>query len=248
MKIVGIIPCRWGSTRFPGKPLAEINGMPMMWHVYERAMECSRLESVHIATDDERIAKVCRDLSMNVVMTRSDHATGTDRVAEAAEQTGGDIVVNVQGDEPMVEASAIAGVAEAIMLCGRQDVLAANAWAPFETVSDVVDVNNVKVVIGMDGSAVYFSRQAIPYPKGGAVQSYRRQLGLYAFKREGLQMFARTLPGPLEEAEGVEMLRFVERGNWSVRMVAVQDRGVPVDTPADLERVRAMMKPKAVAA
>ncbi len=236
MRVVGIIPCRWGSTRFPGKPLAEINGMPMMWHVYERALECKSLAAVYVATDDERIAEVCRNLGMNVLMTRSDHATGTDRVAEAAGQIEACVIVNIQGDEPMIEPAAIDAVASAIEIAG--DV--SNGWARFSETSDVVDANNVKVVIGADGNALYFSRQPIPYPKGGRVD-YRRQLGLYAFGTEALRFFAGTPAGPLEQAEGVEMLRFVEQGCF-VRMVEVEDRSIPVDTPADLERVRAMMK------
>lgn len=241
--VAGIIPCRWGSTRFPGKPLAEINGKPMMWHVYQRAMECKSLDAVFIATEDERIASRCRDLSMKVVMTRTDHATGTDRVAEVAERhIGAHVYVNIQGDEPMIEPAAISAVASAIELAG--DV--SNGWARFSETSDIVDVNNVKAVIGADDNALYFSRLPIPYPKGGRVD-YRRQLGLYAFGSEALAFFARTPPGPLEMAEGVEMLRFVEQGRL-VRMVEVEDRSIPVDTPADLERVRAMMAPKAAAA
>lgn len=241
MKIVGIIPCRYGSFRFPGKPLADIWGKPMMWHVYQQARKCRRLDAVYIATDDARIEKACRDFSLNVLMTRNDHATGTDRVAECAERLEGDVFVNVQGDEPMIEPDAIGTVVDAIVECRDVRTVASNAFTPFVHTTDVIDANNVKAVMATDSSALYYSRQPIPYPKGGPAR-YFRQLGLYAFRRDGLEIFAKLRPGPVENAEGVEMLRFLEHG-YRVQMVEVKDDSVPVDTPADLERVRALMKP-----
>jgi 3-deoxy-manno-octulosonate cytidylyltransferase (CMP-KDO synthetase) len=239
MKVAAVIPCRYGSTRFPGKPLADIGGKPMLWHVYKRAASCWQVDTTLIATDDARIAQVCRDLDIPVAMTRSHHLTGTDRVAECAERLDADIVVNVQGDEPMIETDAITEVVDAVLMA-PPGIAAANAYTPFVGMgSDVVDTNNVKAVLAADGTALYFSRQPVPYPKGGAVQ-FLRQLGLYAFRREGLALFASLAPGPAELAEGVEMLRLVEHGH-RVRMVQVVDSSIPVDTPADLDRVRKMM-------
>lgn len=245
MKTIGIIPCRWGSLRFPGKPLADIHGRPMLWHVHQRAQRCAWLDEVLIATDDRRILDVARGLGIVAVLTTGDHATGTDRVAEAARALAADdIVVNIQGDEPLIEPAAIGEVARALHQAPGA-IGAVNAWARFAAASDVVDANNVKAVLGKRGEAIYFSRQPIPYPKGGAVD-YRRQLGLYAFRNETLQQFARTLPGPLETAEGIEMLRFIESGR-RLHMVEVEDRSIPVDTPADLERVREALKLQAAA-
>lgn len=240
MKTIGVIPCRYKSQRFPGKPLADILGKPMMWHVYQQAKKCPLLDAVYIATDDDRIEQACRELSLDVLRTRDDHVTGTDRVAECAERVEADIYVNVQGDEPMIEPGAISAVAAAIVKCTDSRVVASNAYTPFVNPADVIDVNNVKVVLAMDGSVISYSRLPVPYPKGTPAPYYR-QLGLYAFRRSGLRIFAELSPGPVEAAEGVEMLRFVEHGH-RVLMVEVEDKSIPVDTPSDLERVRALMR------
>ncbi len=240
MKITGIIPCRYGAYRFPGKALADIHGKPMMWHVYQQALKAESLDDVFIATDDERIAAVCAELGLQSVMTRSDHATGTDRLAECATLIDCDIYVNVQGDEPMIAPQAIDTVTRGIMESEDSGTLAANGFNDIHLATDVIDTNIVKVVMATDGAALAYSRLPIPYPKDGAVQ-YHRQLGLYAFRKTGLETFADRSPGPVEQAEGIEMLRFLEHG-YRVKMVRVPDfDGIPVDTPADLERVRKMM-------
>lgn len=239
-RIVAVIPCRFGASRFPGKPIADINGKPMLWHVYQRTIEAEGIDAATIATDDDRIRKVCEVLDLPVMMTRENHASGTDRVAECAGRLEADIIVNVQGDEPMIDPEAIARVARGIATCDDPNVQASNGYNEISSPSDAIDTNVVKVVTTTAGLAMAYSRLPIPYPKGGAVR-HLRQLGLYAFRREGLQRFASLRPGPLERAEGVEMLRFIEQG-YSVMMVQVpNDEGIPVDTPADLDRVRAMM-------
>lgn len=240
MTTVGIIPCRYASSRFPGKPLAEIAGKPMMWHVYQRTASCKLIDAVYIATDDARIESACRDFGLEVLMTRNDHFTGTDRVAECARAVQAEHYINVQGDEPMIAPAAIEAVARTINESENPRVVASNAFAMFENAADVIDTNNVKVVLAYDDTAMAFSRQPIPYPKQGDVR-YRRQLGLYGFRRSGLQMFSELKPGPVEQAEGVEMLRFIEHGH-AVQMVEVEDRSIPVDTEADLIRVRRLME------
>jgi 3-deoxy-manno-octulosonate cytidylyltransferase (CMP-KDO synthetase) len=238
--IVAVIPCRFGASRFPGKPIADINGKPMLWHVYQQTIAAEGIDAATIATDDDRIRKVCEILDLPVLMTRSDHASGTDRVAECAARLDADIIVNVQGDEPMIEPEAIARVTRAIAACDDPNVQASNGYNEIASPSDAIDTNVVKVVMTTTGLAMAYSRLPIPYPKGGAVR-HLRQLGLYAFRREGLERFAALRPGPLEQAEGVEMLRFVEHG-YGVQMVQVpNDEGIPVDTPADLDRVRTLM-------
>ncbi|HEX2021045.1 MAG TPA: 3-deoxy-manno-octulosonate cytidylyltransferase [Aurantimonas sp.] len=239
-RIVAVIPCRFGASRFPGKPIADINGKPMLWHVYQQTIVAEGIDAATIATDDDRIRKVCEILDLPVLMTRSDHASGTDRVAECSARLDADIIVNVQGDEPMIEPEAIARVARAIAACDDPNVQASNGYNEIASPSDAIDTNVVKVVMTTTGLAMAYSRLPIPYPKGGAVR-HLRQLGLYAFRREGLERFAALRPGPLEQAEGVEMLRFVEHG-YGVQMVQVpNDEGIPVDTPADLDRVRTLM-------
>jgi 3-deoxy-manno-octulosonate cytidylyltransferase (CMP-KDO synthetase) len=239
MSAVGIIPCRYKSARFPGKPLADINGKPMMWHVYQQASKARSLSKVYIATDDERIADACRSLGLSVVMTRPDHVTGTDRVAECVQQVDAEYYVNIQGDEPMIDPAAIDAVTLALKSCSDPQVMATNAYVPIAAPCDAVDTNIVKVLLARDSSALAYSRLPIPYPKGGQV-TYLRQLGLYAFRKSGLLLFSEHVPGPVEDAEGVEMLRFLEHG-YRVKMVEVADESVSVDTETDLNRVRALM-------
>jgi 3-deoxy-manno-octulosonate cytidylyltransferase (CMP-KDO synthetase) len=239
MRVLGVIPCRYGAVRFPGKPLADIHGKPMMWHVYMRARQARRLDGLVIATDDPRIEAVGRGLGLEMVMTGTGHPTGTDRVAECATRVDAAIYVNIQGDEPLIDPAAIDAVAEAIVSSGPE-TLASNGFNDITDPTNVVDTNVVKVVMALDGGAMAYSRSPIPFPKGSAV-TYRRQLGLYAFRKEGLEKFAALPQGPLEAAEGVEMLRFLEHGH-RVQMVRVpNDEAIPVDTPADLERIRELV-------
>jgi 3-deoxy-manno-octulosonate cytidylyltransferase (CMP-KDO synthetase) len=240
MSVIAIIPCRYGAVRFPGKSLADIHGKPMMWHVYQQTTKVKSIDRVVIATDDERIEKVGRELGLEMIMTRGDHFTGTDRVAECAGRLDADILVNVQGDEPMIDPDAIERVARAIVDCDDPNVQASNGFNEIADPTDAIDNNVVKVITATSGNALAYSRLPVPYPRGQAV-TYKRQLGLYAFRKSGLELFSKTAPGPLERAEGVEMLRFVEHG-YGVRMVQVaNDDAISVDSPADLERVRALI-------
>lgn len=240
MSVIAIIPCRYGAVRFPGKSLADIHGKPMMWHVYQQTKKVKSIDRVVIATDDERIERVGRELGLEMIMTRGDHFTGTDRVAECAGRLDADILVNVQGDEPMIDPDAIERVARAIVDCDDPNVQASNGFNEIADPTDAIDNNVVKVITATSGNALAYSRLPVPYPRGQAV-TYKRQLGLYAFRKSGLELFSKTAPGPLERAEGVEMLRFVEHG-YGVRMVQVaNDDAISVDSPADLERVRALI-------
>ena len=238
MKIIGVIPCRYQSTRFPGKSLALINGKPMMWHVYQRALESNILDEVYIATDDERIVKVANEHNLKTVMTSDKHETGTDRVAEVASQILADFYVNIQGDEPFIEPEAIKLVAQAIIDCENPLVHATNAYTFMQDISDVVDTNTVKVVMDVNQRALAYSRQPIPYPKANTAK-YSKLIGLYAFKQSGLQVFSENLPASLEKVEGVEMYRLLEHGH-SIQMVKTNDVSISVDTPSDLKRVQKM--------
>ena len=236
MKIIGVIPCRYQSSRFPGKSLALINGKPMMWHVYQRALESNVLDEVYIATDDERIIKVANELNLKTLMTSDKHETGTDRVAEVASQIQADYYINIQGDEPFIEPEAIKLVAQAIIDSDNPLVQAANAYSSIQNISDVVDTNTVKVVMDVNQRVLAYSRQPIPYPKANTAK-YSKQLGLYAFKQSGLQVFSENLPASLEKVEGVEMYRLLEHG-YSIQMVKTKDVSISVDTPRDLKRVQ----------
>ncbi|MFJ3504339.1 3-deoxy-manno-octulosonate cytidylyltransferase [Streptomyces sp. NPDC090135] len=229
---VAVIPCRWGASRFPGKPLAQLGGQPLLWHVHQRCLEAERLDGVVVATDDERIERVCRELGIECMRT-GQHLTGTDRVAECATRLLADAYINVQGDEPFISPAAIDAVSEALEHL-PPGILAVNAYTELDDVGAVLDHNVVKVVADAEENALMFSRQPIPYPRGDRPR-YRRQLGLYGFTGTALSLFQHLPQGPLERTEGVEMLRFVEHGH-SVRMLPVIDDSLAVDTPEDLAR------------
>ena len=239
MKVVGIISCRYESSRFPGKLLALINNKPMMWHVYQRCLESRVLDKVYIAADDERLELEAKKLGLDIVMTSKKHSTGTDRVAEAASIIKSDYYVNIQGDEPLIDPKAIKLVADEIVNCTDPLVQATNAYAPLTNPSDVNDTNVVKVITDTESNALAYSRQPIPFPKSGEA-SYLRQLGLYAFKKSGLQIFSEQSPQYLEKVEGVEMYRLLEHG-FRIKMIETNDDSISVDTVEDLVRVQSMM-------
>ncbi len=253
MAIVAIIPARYGSTRLPGKPLSDIHGKPMIQHVHERAARARRVEHVLVATDDERIAAAVRAFGGEAVLTSPDHATGTDRLAEAARKTDATIVVNVQGDEPMLDPAGIDAALEPMFADAA--VAISTLSLPLTDAGELLSPTVVKVVSDARGDALYFSRSPLPHVRLDpppdhetmAAEAVRRGLprkhvGLYVYRREALLRFA-TLPrSPLEEAEGLEQLRALHHG-IRIRVVPFEGRpGVAVDTPEDLERVRGLMK------
>jgi 3-deoxy-manno-octulosonate cytidylyltransferase (CMP-KDO synthetase) len=250
LAIVAIIPARYASTRLPGKPLSQINGKPMVQHVWERARVSPAVDRVLVATDDERIAEIVRAFGGEVVMTSRAHATGTDRLAEAAAATEAEIVVNVQGDEPMLDPSFIdAAVAP---LRAEPELPMSTVSLPLTDVEEMLSPAVVKVVSDARGLALYFSRAPIPLvrdaadPRAAAVQAVSRRLarkhvGLYAYRRAALLRFASLAPSPLEQAEGLEQLRALHHGMRILVVPMDGQSGVAVDTPQDLERVRAIM-------
>lgn len=240
MKTIGIIPCRYQSSRFPGKSLALIDNKPMMWHVYQRATQANILDEIYIATDDTRIEEEAKKYQLKTVMTSSTHLTGTDRVAEVAQIIKADYYVNIQGDEPFVEPDAIRATTQAIIDCDDALIQATNAYTTMEVISDVIDSNTVKVIMDIHSNVLSYSRQAIPYPKSG-VAHYYKQLGLYAFKKSGLQIFSEKAPTYLEQTEGVEMYRLLEHG-YRIKMVKTNKAFISVDTPSDLKRAQLAFK------
>ncbi|SIS76107.1 3-deoxy-manno-octulosonate cytidylyltransferase [Neptunomonas antarctica] len=242
-----IIPARYASTRFPGKPLADIAGKPMVQHVYERALQ-SEAERVIVATDDERIAAVAKAFGAEVCMTKADHPSGTDRLQEVVHNLGfyaDDIVVNVQGDEPLIPPRVINQVAH--NLRAEPDAGIATLSEPIEDIASLLNPNVVKVVTDHRGMAVYFSRAPIPWPRDEFMKdrnsmpvgySWQRHIGIYAYRVKMLNEFVRWAPAPIEEAECLEQLRAMWNG---ARIhVAVADELPPagVDTLEDLERLR----------
>ncbi|MGX1134962.1 3-deoxy-manno-octulosonate cytidylyltransferase (CMP-KDO synthetase) [Streptomyces glaucescens] len=235
---IAVIPCRWGASRFPGRPLAQLGDKPLLWHVHQRCLEAKCLDGVVVATDDERIEKACHRLGIECMRT-GEHLTGTDRVAECAERLPADAYINVQGDEPFISPTAIDAVSQAMEHLAP-GTLAVNAYTELDDAGAVLDHNVVKVVVDAEHNALMFSRQPIPYPRGDRPR-YLRQLGLYGFTRRALNTFRHLPQGPLERTEGVEMLRFIEHGH-DVRMLGVADEGLAIDTPEDLARASTLLQ------
>ena len=238
MKFHVIIPARYASSRFPGKPLADLAGKPMVVHVCERAKK-SGAAAVHVATDDERIAQAVRARGHSVVMTRADHPSGTDRLAEAAKKLrlkDSDVVVNVQGDEPLISPSLIKRVG--VLLSKKPKAAVSTACHAIH--GDATNPNVVKVVLDREGYALYFSRSQIPYPREAGAVVYRHA-GIYGYRVSFLKKYARLKPAPLETAEALEQLRALWHGYRIA--VAVSETEIPpgVDTPQDLEAVRRML-------
>jgi len=239
LQIVALIPARFASTRFPGKPLADLDGHPMIEHVYRRAQASPLVSGVIVATDDLRIAKAVSGFGGAVRLTRATHATGTDRLAEVAATLECDVVVNVQGDEPLVDSRAIA---ELVAPFSDSSVQITTLYRRIENPADLTNPNVVKLVLDRGGYALYFSRAAIPHardPRGGWPPLYRH-VGLYAYRRSALLVLASLEPTPLERAEALEQLRALEHG---IRIKAVETAydSIGVDTPEDLEQVRRLL-------
>ena len=240
MRFHVVIPARYASTRFPGKPLADLAGKPMVVRVCERAAR-SGAAGVHVATDDKRIFDVVKAHGHRVVMTRADHPSGTDRLAEAARKLklkDGEIVVNVQGDEPLIAPPLIAQVAR--ILAARKKASVSTACHAIHEQSALDNPNVVKVVLDAEGYALYFSRARIPYPREAGAPCYRHA-GIYGYRVGFLKKYARLKPAPLEKSEALEQLRVLWHGYRIA--VAISETEIPpgVDTPQDLEAVRRMI-------
>ena len=232
MTAVGVIPARWESSRFPGKPLTEIAGLPMIQRVWEGARRAKTLRKVIVATDDQRIATACRDFGAEVCLTGSQHPTGTDRIAEVAGGLDDEVVVNVQGDEPLIEGFVIDAAVEA--LAAAPDVpMATVVHAASEAALD--DPNRVKVALDRRGNALYFSRSPIPARRDlGPAPRIWQHVGLYAYRRSFLLAFVRLARTPLECAEQLEQLRALEHGH-TIRCAVVEGwESLAVDVPADV--------------
>ena len=240
LQVVALIPARFGSTRFPGKPLADIDGRPMIEHVYRRAESASSVSEVIVATDDLRIATRVSDFGGRVRLTKPTHQSGTDRLAEVVAKIDCDIAVNVQGDEPLIDPRAID---QAIApLLDDPTVQMTTLYKRITQPSELADPNVVKVVVDRGGFALYFSRAPIPYirdPRGGWPPLYRH-IGLYAYRRSVLLVLAGLDPTPLERAERLEQLRALEHG-IRIKAVETQYDSLSVDTPDDLEAVRRLL-------
>ena len=237
-KIVVIIPARYNSTRFEGKPLAEINGKPMIYHVYQRSKMAKCVDDVIVATDDERIKNVVEEFNGKVVMTSNEHKSGTDRIAEVARNIDADIIVNVQGDEPLIEPKAIE---QAIMpLIDDENVMMCTLMTKITNEAEYGDPNIVKVVTDNKGFALYFSRSLIPYPREKERLKIYKHIGIYVYRKDFLLEFANLQPTQLEQIECLEQLRVLENG-FKIKVIETNYDSISVDTPRDLEIVQNIM-------
>lgn len=242
MRTVGIIPARYKSSRFEGKPLVDILGKPMIQRVYERAIKTSTLDRVIVATDDMRIFEAVKRFSGDVVMTSADCPTGTDRVAEVAKNLDCEIVANIQGDEPLLRPEMIDEMI--LPMIDGPSIDVGTLMQLIESEEDYLNRNVVKVVVDKDGFALYFSRSPIPGGRTGQwhekLVSYRH-VGLYAYRKEALLSFVSLPPAKYEQAEGLEQLRFLENG-YKIKVTQTKYSSIGVDTPEDLEKVVEVLK------
>ena len=244
MKFIAIIPARYASTRFPGKPLAMLGGKPVIQRVYEQATAV--LGEAYVATDDERIFQAVEAFGGRAVMTRSDHRSGTDRIEEAAEkiQTNADVIINVQGDEPFIQASQIKTL---MHLFDDPTTQIGTLGKPFETMEAAKNPNSPKIVCDRRGFALYFSRSVIPFVRGKEESTWMehypflKHLGIYAYRRKALHEITQLAQTPLEIAESLEQLRWLENG-YRIRVGITDVETVGIDTPEDLQRAEEFLK------
>jgi len=241
-KVVVVIPARYGSTRLPGKPLLSLNGQPMIQRVYERAKSARSVDRVIVATDDDRIVKAVTSFGGEARMTRPDHRTGTERVAEVAAHVEGEVFVNVQGDEPLLDPAAVDTAVSALL--EEPQAAVATVATPIKVPGDIMDPNVVKVVLDFDDNALYFSRAPIPWVRdtGSAIQvRHLKHLGLYVFQREALLEYPTLPQGELERIEQLEQLRWLENGS-KIRVAEVEHDAISVDVPEDVPRVEKLLQ------
>lgn len=259
-KVTAIIPARYGSTRLPAKLLLDLAGKAIIQHVYERTCQAKLIDQVIIATDDSRIETVVKSFGGNVVMTSDKHETGTDRIAEVAQTLNSEIIVNVQGDEPLIDPNTID---QAITpLLEDKDLMMSTTCEPIANWADVFNPNVVKVVINNQNEALYFSRAPIPFPRFAALGQgcfepqkmllemqnnnaeagdYFKHTGLYIYRREFLLNFTSWPRSPLEKVESLEQLRALQMG-YRIRVIKVEKKSIGIDTLADLEKARKILK------
>ncbi len=241
MKVLGIIPARYSSTRLPGKPLKDICGKPMIRHVYERACEASLVDSVIVATDDRRIVDAVKGFGGNAVLTSPDHPSGTDRAAEVAENIDCDIVINIQGDEPLIVPGIIDEIA-GVLVEDPSQVMSTGCYRVMDR-NQFQNPNVVKVVCDEQGYALYFSRSLIPYPRDEARFEVYEHIGVYGYRKDFLMRYVTFGETPLSRTESLEQLRAMEKG-YRIRVVKTRHdyAALSVDTQEDLDEVIAILK------
>jgi 3-deoxy-manno-octulosonate cytidylyltransferase (CMP-KDO synthetase) len=239
--VLAVIPARYASARFPGKPLAPIAGKPMIQHVIERIRRAQTVSRVVVATDDDRIRKAVEEFGGEAILTRHDHRSGTDRVAEVATHVAAEIYLNVQGDEPLINPAAV----DALISAMKEDdaIQIVTPCVAISQPNEIMDPNVVKVVLDFEGNALYFSRAPIPWVRDtkATVAHHLKHIGLYAVRRDALMEYPTLPPGELEHIEQLEQLRWLENG-FGIRVIETEYDAVSVDVPADIQRVEKLLR------
>jgi 3-deoxy-manno-octulosonate cytidylyltransferase (CMP-KDO synthetase) len=237
-KVAGIIPARWGSTRFPGKALHPIAGKPLVQHVWERCKEAGCFDHVIIATDDMRIAEAAFDFGAEVTITSGDHPSGTDRIAEVAQKLKKtDFIFNIQGDEPLIDPKLLQLLARRLQRSSKIDIITAAIPIPLE---EARSENQVKVVLDRNGDALFFSRSLIPFRRAETPVRTYKHLGVYGYQRKALLNFVKMPPSPLEKTEQLEQLRALENG-MRIRVIVSETDSIGVDTPEEAGQVEQLI-------
>ena len=240
MKIIAVIPARYQSTRFPGKPLADICGRPMIWWVYKQVKRVQDLDDVFVATDDKRIADVCDKYSIQYIMTSSNLLEHISRVYEVSEKIAADYYICVNGDEPLISSDCIRLV---LPKHENKKYYYSGAVRKLSDPAETIDFSNIKVVLSKDNRGVYMSRSPVPYPRGTLIFQYYKYVGIECFSKEGLDFFVKTEQGRVERAEDIDHLRFIENGK-EIYFTEIESESLSVDTPKDLEKVRIIIQAK----
>ncbi len=240
MKIIAVIPARYQSSRFEGKPLAEICGKIMIERVYLQAKKVEQFDEVYVATDDKRILDACTIRQIPVIMTSTSHRTGTDRLGEVAEKISADLYVNIQGDEPLIEPATIIKAIEPFLNNPETDIQVTNLMTKIKDPVDLINVTVPKVIAAADGRGIFLTRAAAPFPKGNINVDYFKQVCVYGFTPQALKFYCefgkKYGKAKIESVEDIEILRFIENG-YRVQYIEVDSETIAVDTPADLQRV-----------
>ncbi len=239
MKVVGVIPARYQSSRLPGKPLADICGKPMVWWVYQQAKKVEALDDVYVATDDERIETVCRELEIPVIMTSKDNPTHLNRIYEFSHKVDSDLYVVICGDEPLIKSEVIGAVIPKEM--PDQKYVARALMREFTEPTEVVDPGNIKIAANANGDCLYLSRSPIPFPYKTVLYKFRKIVGIECYNKAALEFFVNAPVGDLERIEDIAILRFME-GRVGMHFTLVQTDALSVDTEKDLEKVRLLIK------
>jgi 3-deoxy-manno-octulosonate cytidylyltransferase (CMP-KDO synthetase) len=238
MKIVSVIPARYGSSRFPGKPLADICGKPMIWWVYNQVRKSKLIDDVYVLLDDERIVDVCNNFNIPYIMTRNDHPNHIDRVKEASDKIKADLYICVNGDEPLIDPKCIDEVITN-QKCNDEFGISI-ATHQFSNATLVMDPSNIKLVLNECGRCIYMSRGVVPYPKGSFDFNYNKYVGIECFNKKSLDLFVEMSMSKLEKIEDIDHLRFIEN-DIPIYAISVESESISVDTHKDLEYVKSII-------